>query len=932
MSDWQIGKLRELMEFGEKVFVYDEAEECPLVDIDDSFCRMLGFERSELFIHCRGKARELVYPPDLEKIRDDIVHRLETEGEYTCRYRMRRQDGVLIWLWESGTLMTDGEGRELVRAMVVNISNEESIRRERDTTYDNIPGGVITMLITEKNFYIVEANRQCIDMMGTSREEYLGSSGMYTDPDDLPSLRRYLVRQAAKKERLDFEFRSRRGVEEGVRWFRVVGRYYNEAEEGCEYLCVLLDITERRLSMLQMEQEQHRYHLATGMKASLLFEYDVEQSLLHVYNPPRSDGYIPCLEDGIRLPWDRILTENKLLYKGDYGKLKKFLEFDTSASGRLRLLAEDVRTKERSYQLFQVEAVKIKRNGTTAGIIGSFCNIETEKNEERKNQFLRYVLERQMENIYELFLQIDTEKGTCEGYFTDRRNFGDIFPDSEYEKFLVEAAENYVHPNDRERFYRSLQIPNMLEVLKFSDLEGVSFFRIRRAQGEYRYKCIRYNYMTLDPCTIFVSVQDIHSLKEEQLRSEDSNRKILLGALNEVRESMEMRRNFSSMLARELQAPIRHIYAWLRRQNTENEENREMQGAAAYIMKVVENITEYEKIEQGSIQLESREISLQDMFVRLFQSWQEKGRNQNITLTYNLNLKNPICYGDPVYISRIINHVIGNCMMGTPQNGKIAVWGSDEEQGEGVSRITLMVEDWGIPINETFFGRTYPLENDHDRSEWTPGRERTGTTFSLILARRLLELMGGRIDLSRKEDKTNLIKLEIPLQKLGENMENAHLELSDEGQEPGADLSGYSFLLVRREGEKDTTGSRLTLNGARVAIADGGMEGIRLWNSYSVGAFDAVLAEGDMGDMDYLEFTECLRQQKGIAQNVPVFAVVEEIYPEGLREGMKTGLTGMLTKPLELERLKRIMDMIKKNGYQLSVPADGSLPNISGKK
>ena len=87
-----------------------------------------------------------------------------------------------------------------------------------------------------------------------------------------------------------------------------------------------------------------------------------------------------------------------------------------------------------------------------------------------------------------------------------------------------------------------------------------------------------------------------------------------------------------------------------------------------------------------------------------------------------------------------------------------------------------------------------------------------------------------------------------------------------------------------------------------------------------------------MGDMDYLEFTECLRQQKGIAQNVPVFAVVEEIYPEGLREGMKTGLTGMLTKPLELERLKRIMDMIKKNGYQLSVPADGSLPNISGKK
>ncbi|MCH5266217.1 MAG: PAS domain-containing protein [Lachnospiraceae bacterium] len=919
MSEWQINKLRQLMEFGEKVFLYDETGDSPLLSVDDNFCKMLGFQRSELYIQCRGKAKELVYPPDYEDLYTDITQQIESAGEYTCRYRIRRRDGVLLWVWELGVVETDEKGRRIIRNLVVDISKQESIRKERDTTYDNIPGGVFTLLITENNFYIVEANKQYFAMLNTSREEYLGTSGRYTVPEDLPALRRHLVQQAAKRERIDFEFRSRRGVDKGLRWFQVVGQYYNEVEDGCEYLCILLDVTDRKKSILQLEQEKYRYRLVAGMKASLLFEYDTEQSRLQVYSGLQNSEYIPCLQDGLYLPWEKILTENQLLYEGDYDELNRFVEFDTSVSGELRLLAESTKTGERSYQWFELEITKIKKSEKTVKILGSIRNLDEKQKTERKNQKLQDVLKMQIGGIYEMILQINADIGMYEGMFTGEQDFRDVYPSSDFEDFVEQTAENFVHPDDRERFYLSMQLENMKEILNFSDVEGVALFRIRKGEGEYRYKCIRYSYIGKEQKNILVTAQDIHSMKEQQLKTEDANRKLLLGVLNEARESMEMRRNFSSMLAREIQAPIQHIYSWLCRQNAEDRENREMLGAASYVMKVAENIAEYEKIERGGIQFETREMALYEMFTKLFQSWQEKGKQQGITLTYNLNLQGSYYYGDSVRISQIINHVIGNCMMAASENGKIAVWGSDEEQGGGISKLTLIVEDWGIPVNELFFGRMYSVESDHDRSEWDSGRERMGTTFSLILARKLVELMGGRIELSRKDDKTNLTKLEIPLQKLRGSAEEVPRELSggDWKPEPEVDLSGYSFLLVEKEGQQESVGSRLTLNGARVIMAGSGMEGIQLWNSYSIGAFDAVLVEGDVGDMDYLEFTECLREQKGTARTVPMFAIVEETYPDGLREGMKLGLNGVLGKPLELERLKQILDMIKNVGFRI---------------
>ena len=100
---WQLARMHELKDFGERLSHY-ENDEMLIDEVDEGFCNMMGYTQSELMIRSCGKVGDLIYPPDYEEIRYQIRKNLKQSGSYTCRYRMRKKDGSLIWVWENRTL------------------------------------------------------------------------------------------------------------------------------------------------------------------------------------------------------------------------------------------------------------------------------------------------------------------------------------------------------------------------------------------------------------------------------------------------------------------------------------------------------------------------------------------------------------------------------------------------------------------------------------------------------------------------------------------------------------------------------------------------------------------------------------------------------------------------------------------------------------
>lgn len=911
MEEWKLKQLRRRVAFGEKKYLY--SENFPLISVDDNFCNMLGFSRTELFLHCRNKVKGLIYPPDFPEVSQNIVTQIDSTGEYTCRYRMRRKDGTLIWVWESGVRKRDEEGREVIYNIVVDISNEENFRKDRDTMYDNIPGGVMTLLISESNFYIVEANRQCFDMFDTPEEEYLGSSGMYTFPEDLPNLRSYIVRMAANREPIDYEFRIHRGEEKETRWFRILGRYYEEEEDGCEYLCILVDISEEKKAEFQLKREKERYRIAVGLTANSLFEYNMESRKVRVYGGLRDSDYIPCIEDGFCGTWKEVFRQNRFLYPEDFRKFEKFFRQGERLEEEVRLLARNRQTGEKSYQWYNFEATKVWENNKISRIIGSVKHLGEKEGVEFRRRELMDIFIMQASKMFEIILRIHAETGKVMGFFSEQESFQELYPKGTLRTYIQETAEQYVHEDDRERFIRSLQLTHMKEILRFGDTEEVLFFRVRsHSSNVYRHKCFRYSYFGNDTNIIIVTMQDMHHLREEQIKEEKANRKILAEALYEAQSTTEMRRNFSSMIAREIRSPLEFIQTEFQKQEGISENREELQRAASHMMDILEHMAEYERLERGQIHFQNKSFSMEDVLEKLMGKWKKRAKKCGMRIVSSMNLREKKYYGDVIHISQIVDNIIGNCLKSSRKGGEIYVWGTDEEGGEGINRFTMTFEDRGIPLEENFFGRVYPLDLETDRVVWDLATEKLGTTYSLIIARKLAEAMGGRLRLCQGEGTLNLIELNIPLQSVKGATGEAAITLSEKDEAAEVDLGKYSLLLVK-EGEQENNlfAPLLKLNGAGVNIAYSVKEGIELWGSYPAGAFDAVLVEAGVSDMDYLEFAEMLRMQKKAGSGeIPIIVFADNPNPETVKAGMEMGINATLNDAMNMKRLKQVLDAL----------------------
>ena len=912
MTDFCLEQLWKLLEFGEKVFRYDDDGLFVLTSVDDNFCKMLGYGRAELMIHCHNRARELVYPPDLPEVHENVMKGLREKGEYIVRYRMRKCSGELIWVWESGVMEYDDlSGVPYVRNLVVNISDSENMRGDRDITYDNLPGGVLRMLITERNFYIMQFNQQYIDMMGLMPEEYLGSSGLYTFPEDITQLRDHVTRQAANQEPVDYEFRCRCGEENEVHWFRLIGRFYEEVEDGSEYLCIMVDITERKQSAIRLERERSRYHMAMRLTSGVLFEYDAKNYKFHVYKDIIDSRYIPCIDDGKHADLAAALFREDFLHPEDQEKFEQYVASESEYGTEVRLLAEDKNTGEVSYQWFEVSIVKTWRNNKLRYAVGSMKHIEEKERDETVRWKLRNIFEAHSGKMYEKIACVDTRTKKVWVYISEQSRFREYIPEFDYDEYIKWVAEEEVHPEEQERFLVLMQFANMNRILQPGQLEEVSFFRMRTNKNqEYRYKSIRYSYLGDDIRTILISMQDMHQVREEQLKMEDANRKILANALNEEKRTMEMRRNFTVMLSRELYGPLEFIDHEMRRNCRETGKTEEIRDALSYMRKVIKNISQFEKLEQGNVRFENKLFKLDDVLRDVLEEWRKKLQESEIKFIYQMNIKWEYCYGDLAQLSQCLNHVIGNCVLASGDKGTIDLWCSDEDQGNGISHLSLMVEDMGIPVNDNFFGRLYPMEDLEKVSSWNREKKHMGALFSLVVARKIVELLGGNIQMQQKKDQRNEIRITIPFQRSHKPKVTPQVMIKTDHMTGEADLRGYTILVVEKD--QAATGSQLRLSNAQIDVAGSGQEGIRLWSGYSPNYFDAVLVEGELPDMDYLEFTELLRSQgSGDSATIPVFAMVEGISQEELQEGIRSGVNAMIGSPPNLRRLEQFLHVFK---------------------
>jgi signal transduction histidine kinase len=162
------------------------------------------------------------------------------------------------------------------------------------------------------------------------------------------------------------------------------------------------------------------------------------------------------------------------------------------------------------------------------------------------------------------------------------------------------------------------------------------------------------------------------------------------------------------------------------------------------LLEIINDILDISKIEAGKLELEESEFSIREMLDKVFKIIQVFAQNKDINLVVDMNPAIPdILLGDPLRIRQVLTNLLNNAVKFTEQ-GYVRLVIEMIDLVEEQIRLRFSVEDTGAGIPQE---KQKVLFEKYTQADASTTRKYGGTGLGLNIARKLVELMGGKIEL-----------------------------------------------------------------------------------------------------------------------------------------------------------------------------------------
>lgn len=315
---------------------------------------------------------------------------------------------------------------------------------------------------------------------------------------------------------------------------------------------------------------------------------------------------------------------------------------------------------------------------------------------------------------------------------------------------------------------------------------------------------------------------------------------------------------------------------------------------------LIENILDLSKIEAGQLSLERLDFDLAEILDQVALLLLPAAREKGIGLRLDAApaARGRFC-GDAARLRQVLLNLLGNGIKFTAAGSvRLRVEPAEVAGRDGALRFT--VEDTGIGIAPDVQARLFEPFTQADSSIT---RLYGGTGLGLAITRRLIELMGGEIDLESTPGVGSTFRLVLPFDRAGEPA--GPVPAADPQAPQEARRARFRILLADdNEINRMIAERQLEVLGYRVVAVDDGVEAVA---AFSREHFDAVLMDCGMPVMDGYEATRRLRLHAHGAA-VPIIAVTAFALKEDVERCLAAGMSDYLAKPFQLSDLAAVLD------------------------
>lgn len=196
--------------------------------------------------------------------------------------------------------------------------------------------------------------------------------------------------------------------------------------------------------------------------------------------------------------------------------------------------------------------------------------------------------------------------------------------------------------------------------------------------------------------------------------------------------------------------------------------------SARELLRIVDDILDYSKIEASKLELESVGINLRDLtdsIRRLMEKNAEaKGLKINVQIDPSVRLA---VRGDPVRLRQILSNLVSNAIKFT-ERGSVSIHVSRIGETRMHNEIQFAVKDTGIGITPESAEKLFQPFSQADTSTT---RIHGGTGLGLVICKRIVDLMKGKMGVKSELGKGSIFWFRVPLLKAVGDLSNIHRDV-----------------------------------------------------------------------------------------------------------------------------------------------------------
>ncbi|GFM35518.1 histidine kinase [Desulfovibrio psychrotolerans] len=393
-----------------------------------------------------------------------------------------------------------------------------------------------------------------------------------------------------------------------------------------------------------------------------------------------------------------------------------------------------------------------------------------------------------------------------------------------------------------------------------------------------------------------------------------------------------MKSMFLANMSHDMRTPLTGIIgmAELLRKDARNDQHKEytaqLQLSAETLLDIVNDITDFSRLESGRMELAANTFSLSRLLESALGVVQFSCDRKGIRLSATIDSDVPdVLQGDGFRLRQMLGNLLGNAVKFT-DSGEISVHVSlcrnpqiqhalsvEPPQRSDECMLSFSVRDTGVGIQPS---QQAAIFESFTQGSEALSRGQAGTGLGLAITRQLVEMMGGTIHVQSQPGTgstfTFTARFDLP-QDLRVAARAIAAARATPAPASGTDATPHLLLrplriLAADDNPLNRTYLKEVLSGMghSVELAENGKEALALLRDSQ---FDVVLMDVQMPVMDGLEATGRIRSGKetGIPADIPVVAVTAFSVDGDRERFLNAGMNAYISKPMTGDALKAIL-------------------------